>query len=553
MSAEQTMQRMLGGMAEMKIGADIIKGMINPAMNFQKAMANVSTMVDDTGEQMAFLTDEVRKMSRELPQTQDDLAIGLYQTLSAGITDSAEAIEVLGIASKAATAGVTTANVAVDAITTVLNAYGLAASEAQNVSDLMFQTVRRGKTTYEELASSLGRVTSTAAVAGVDFNELSAAFATMTKKGISAEETATALNQTLLAYIKPTDQAKKAAKDLGIELSAQSLQSKGLFQSMMDLANAEGANAEALAEMFPNVRALKGTLALTAGDAEVFNKDLEAMAKASDGAGAATVAFEKMMDSSAMQMQIYENRVNDIKIAMGENLLPTVMDTLGPMLKMLELYNKMPEPLQELIPLLIATGAAIMIVHGAALVLSLNPITIAIIATVAAVFLAYKLWQKYGDQINIVEAVSSILGQTFNKLSGFVIFLKDNTMKLIEPFETLYGWITKVTDAFEDFQESGIGKIAGGISDVGGAVLGAFHPIHQETTVPQTGTYRLKKGERVSPGASAAGNGPSTGGGVEKIEVNFNGITIRNDRDLRMIEQVVSNVLRKQLAARGAR
>lgn len=40
----------------------------------------------------------------------------------------------------------------VDAIITVLNAY----EEATMVSDLIFQIARLGKTTFEELASSLG-------------------------------------------------------------------------------------------------------------------------------------------------------------------------------------------------------------------------------------------------------------------------------------------------------------------------------------------------------------------------------------------------------------
>lgn len=593
------MQRMMGGMASMRMGKDVIQGLVNPAMNFQKAMANVSTMVDDTAGEMGYLTKEVRKMSKELPQTQDDLGAGLYQVLSAGITDSAEAIRVLGISAKAATAGITTTAVSVDAITTILNAYGKEASEAQHISDLMFQTVKGGKLTYEQLATSLGRVTSTAATAGVGIEQLLAAYATMTKKGISAEETATALNQTMLAYIKPTDQAKQAAADLGIELSAQSLQAKGLFGSMMELANAEGANAEALAEMFPNVRALKGSLALTAGEAETFSKDLESMAKASEGAGASQIAFDKIMNTSASQMQIYENRVNDLKISMGENLLPTVMGVLDPMMKMLELYNELPGPLQEVIPLIIATGAAIMILHGASLLLAANPLTLAIIGIVVAVYLLkkavdegyisvddfktigeglvdvfkflYKGIRLFNPGIMIMEKlISKGVFSTENLTTAFKIFfpfvlpalaltkdlmglITDNTDKftdavngLVDPFKTLYGWIKKALDTYEDLMESGAGKFASGVSDVAGGITGAFHPISRSMEVPQTGKYMLQKGETVSPGTSAAGNAPSGSGMNGQTQIIINNPVIRRDSDIpRIVNEVERRIARK--------
>ncbi|KKM23183.1 hypothetical protein LCGC14_1617750, partial [marine sediment metagenome] len=48
--------------------------------------------------------------------------------------------------------GITSTLVAVNAITTVLNAYGMEADRASHVSDLLFQSVKGGKINFEQLA-----------------------------------------------------------------------------------------------------------------------------------------------------------------------------------------------------------------------------------------------------------------------------------------------------------------------------------------------------------------------------------------------------------------
>ena len=49
----------------------------------------------------------------------------------------------------------------------------------------------------------------------------------MTRAGISADESVTALNAALLSFISPSDKAKNIAKQYGIELSAATLANHG--------------------------------------------------------------------------------------------------------------------------------------------------------------------------------------------------------------------------------------------------------------------------------------------------------------------------------------
>ena len=81
----------------------------------------------------------------------------LYQAISAGI-DTANSVDFVGTAIKAAKGGFTDATIAVDGLTTVLNAYGKKASEATNISDQMLVAQNFGKTSFGEMASTMGQV-----------------------------------------------------------------------------------------------------------------------------------------------------------------------------------------------------------------------------------------------------------------------------------------------------------------------------------------------------------------------------------------------------------
>ncbi|GAH11466.1 unnamed protein product, partial [marine sediment metagenome] len=84
------------------------------------------------------------------------------------------------------------------------------------VSDKLFAIVREGKTNFAELAPSIGKVAATASMAGLSFDDLGACIATMTRAGIRTEETMTAINGVLIAFLKPTDEAIAAAGKFGL-------------------------------------------------------------------------------------------------------------------------------------------------------------------------------------------------------------------------------------------------------------------------------------------------------------------------------------------------
>ena len=258
---------------------------VREAHQFAKAMAEVQTMM--SGGDIAAFAAQVRQLSGEFGMAKDELAKGLYQVLSAGVPEE-NAIDFLRTASQAAMAGVTDVETAVDALSTVINAYQMDASEAARVSDIMFATVKKGKTTFGELASQVGQVAGIAAQAGVEFGDIAAAIATITKQGIGTETAVMGLRQSIIATLKPSADLQKKFDALGVS-GEQLIRTRGLQGALQIIAEEAKGSTAALTKLIPNIRALPAVLALTGKNAKTAASDLQAMA---DSAGAATDAFE---------------------------------------------------------------------------------------------------------------------------------------------------------------------------------------------------------------------------------------------------------------------
>lgn len=294
----------------------ILSDTMQTGREFEREWANVTTMLTISTEETEKMKWELLKLSPILGET-TDLAKGMYQVLSASI-QPAKAIKFLGEAAKSAQAGVTTTTVAVDALTTVINAYGYAAEDVTKVSDIMFQTVKRGKLTYEGMSGALGTIVPIASQVGISFEDIAAAMATLTRQGIDVNTTTVQLRQVMVSVLKPTKEAADEAKRLGLEFSAAAIKAKGLGGFLADVQAKTGGSSDSMTKLFGNVRALTGVMGLAGKSAEAFAYDMELMGRAS---GSTEVAFQKQMQSADFWMKTAKNTIKKLQIAVYEGLV----------------------------------------------------------------------------------------------------------------------------------------------------------------------------------------------------------------------------------------
>ena len=166
------------------------------AAEFEVATMKISTIADTTQVPLSQMSADLINLSRETGISVAGLSEATYSALSASV-NTADAIGFTATASKLAAGGFTSSATAVDVLTTALNAYGLEAGQAESISDMLITTQNLGKTTVDELAASVGKVIPLASAYGVEMDNLSAAYAELTKGGIATAEAGTYLKSML--------------------------------------------------------------------------------------------------------------------------------------------------------------------------------------------------------------------------------------------------------------------------------------------------------------------------------------------------------------------
>lgn len=308
------------------IGATLAAGTaaaIKFGSEFESSMAKVSTMVDTTQVDMKGMSDGIISLSNSTGKSAVELSEAMYSALSAGV-DVGNSLQFVEQSSKLATAGFTTTESAVDALTTVMNGYKMSADQASSVSDMLMQTQNKGKTTVDELAHSLAQVTPTAAAMSVGFDQVSAALATMTAQGIPTAQSTTKLNSLINELGKSGTQANKALNEAtkGTKYAGKSFQDlmkqgvplNEILDLMSEYAKKDG---KLLNEMFSSIEAGGAALSLANENSETFTNNLDAM---KNSAGLTEAGFDKMMDTFDAKMGILKENAKNFGIVIYQGI-----------------------------------------------------------------------------------------------------------------------------------------------------------------------------------------------------------------------------------------
>lgn len=355
----------------------------------EQAMKEVSTLSQKITDDIKGFRDKIETLTSTIPVGAEEAAKALYQIVSAG-HDGANGMKVLEVAAKAAIGGVTDTVLAADAITTLLNAYGLTAESASKISDQLFTTVRLGKTTFGELGATISTVAASAASFGIPTEEILAAVATLTKMGVPTAQAMTQIRSAIVA----------TASVLG----DGAFKGRTFQEALKLIADNTGGSFTELKKDAKRIEAINAILVLAGKNANVAAEDLEQLKNSS---GAATAAFNKMGDSFINKSKLFANNLSTIAVQIGEFLKPIAegfMDLINSIAQALSGFSK---PVRNAIigtamlaaaigPLSLALGSLLKILPllKAGMLSIASPIGIAITAAAALGVAIYALSQK---------------------------------------------------------------------------------------------------------------------------------------------------------------
>lgn len=300
-------------------------GAVDNAMGLQKEMSNVATLLDGSTDEVAKRTSELQKkvlgVSNNLNLDTSDLTDGLYQVISA-VGDSEDSISNLTIAAKAAKAGNATTTDSINLLTAVTKGYGDTSQEAfEKASDLAFQTVKLGQTSFPELASSIGKVTPLASALSMTQEELFGATATLTGVTGGTAEVMTQMKAVLAGLMSPSEGMGKALEELGFSTGSAAIESLGLQGTLEALSTTVDGDNQQLAKLFSSVEAQTAVLALAGSQAQNFTDKTKAMYEAT---GATSKAFDAQTNNLDNVKSSLKNLGKNFMTEIGLVALPHV-------------------------------------------------------------------------------------------------------------------------------------------------------------------------------------------------------------------------------------
>lgn len=359
-----------------KTGSLLTKGLTLPligagtattkmAVDFESSFAKVSTLLDDNVVDFGQYKEQLLDASSESKVAVDEFSEAVYQSISAGV-DQTKAIGFTTEAIKLAKGGFTDGAKSVDVLTTAINGYNLKTEDATRISNLLITTQNLGKTTVDELASSMGAVIPVAASVNFDITELSASYAQLTKNGIATAESGTYLKAMLSELGKSgtaTDLALRELTGKGFADLKKEGTSTSEILSMLTQYAAE--NDKTLKDMFGSVEAGSAALVLAKGSGQEYNDMLSAMG---NSVGATQKAFEKIDATPAEQLKGALNELRNEGVRLGAMFVPAIEKTADIVGDVADAFSNLSDEQQDNIikwgMVLAATGPALKVVGG---------------------------------------------------------------------------------------------------------------------------------------------------------------------------------------------
>lgn len=421
------------------------------ASDYTDAVAKVGTVADLQSVPLEKLRDDMLQLSTETGRGAGEIADATYQAISASV-DTADAVSFVGTSVGLAKAGFLETADAVDVLTTIINAYGLDASDAARLSDILIQTQNDGKTTVNELSQSMGQVIPLASAYGVNIENLAASYAQLTKNGVATAQAGTYLKSML-------NELGDSGSDVGEILKSKTGKSFGqLMNDGMSLGDVLGilndsvnGDSEALAGLWSSSEAGTGALSILSSGVGAFNDELGNM---QDSTGNVADALETLSTPSAKAQE----SLNAVKNA-GIELGSAALEAIAPLLKQLaKTVKSLTERFSNLSP---ATQTVIVAVM--AILAALGPVII-IIGT---------LIQSIGAIMTIAPAVATALGTVKIAIAAIggpvtivIAVITELVLKFIHAYNTSEEFRNKVGLAFYNVKKAVTESLAAAMAKV---------------------------------------------------------------------------------------
>lgn len=460
--------------------------------SFDDSMAKVAAVSGAVGEEFEALRAKARELGATTRFTASDAAAGMEMLARAGF-DANEILAAIPGMLDLASAGAIGMAEASTFVADTLKAFGEEADQATRFADIFALTAARANTDVTGLGEAMSYGASSAAAAGMNFEQTAAIMAAFADAGVKSSRAGTTF-EAVLRDIKKTAANTGGALILDLVPGMEQTEiavydADGNMRDMLSImADLEAATADltteqrdlALGSIF-TVESLRGVNILLQRGTE----DVRAFEEMLYGAsGAAKDMSSVMEDTLGGALREMKSALEEVLIVFSDVMVPVVKSVVEWITKLARWFAGLPDPVKKVIvvvgalvaalgPLLVAFGTlltmlplmkagfAIFMTAAGVVVVPLLKIIAIIAAVSAAVYALYKAWQENWGGIqdivgNAVDWIMDKFGWLIDGLKSIGGWVKDAWAGVTE----FFGWTSKtVVDEVAEMSNEATAKV----------------------------------------------------------------------------------------------
>jgi len=197
--------------------------------------------------------------------------------------------------------------------------FSLGFEDSQRVVDALVGGITSSKATLDKLGLSFRMVGPVAKSVGYEIEDLVGILGALYNAGFTGSTAGTALRAIFARLMSPTSEAARVLAKYGITLESISPETNS-FASILKTLQAAGISTSDAFEIF-------GVEAASAAQALISNADATGalMDEVSDLGGVAERVADVQLDTYQGKMKLVESSISDLKISIGEKLMPTLL------------------------------------------------------------------------------------------------------------------------------------------------------------------------------------------------------------------------------------
>ena len=441
---------------------------VNQAVKFNQRMELLTTQAGVTQERTDQLSQSVLKMAGELGASPTGLADGLYHLVSVGVPANKQ-LEALAAAAKLSKVGLSDLEGTTNALAGVLAAGFSEFKNAGQAAGAMNAAVGVANLRMTDLNAAISTgLLAKGQAAGLTFNQMAAALATLSSQSMGGQEGASRLGMTFALLEKPSKGAKAALSSIGLgamDLAEKMRSPEGLVGALqalkthLDAAHLSATQqASVVLSIFGGGRS-GGAAQLLLQHLDGVKSRLDAINKGTGSLDASVAAAEK---TPAEKLEKLKASFDALAISLGTQLLPAITPIIARVTELLAAFNNLSPGTKKTIVDVLAIAGGVLLGAGAFLKLvgpvmtvvawvsKLGPVVAAVTSTIGEIVFAFSAWAggaaTAGEALGLIVAalggpVTLAIAAGVALVAGFALAWKTDFGHIREHTAATLDWI----------------------------------------------------------------------------------------------------------------